>query len=168
MQFDALAIGGSLSVAASKDEQNYGDHVAVAVAGGFSFNTVEQTIEASIRNSSDVTANSSGNVTVHAGENYGLFRADAFGAALSYASTKSNSDSTAVAVGICIAINDRTNTIKATIDNSYVTAAGDVEVSSRVGSLSSGIGSFRSFLSGLSARTNSSSWMVMIAFRRGK
>ncbi|WP_392533892.1 DUF4347 domain-containing protein [Nostoc sp. C117] len=119
---DVLALAGAGSVAASGSGS-----VALAGAGVGSYNTIDNTIAASIRNSSTVTTTNNGTVKLTATDT-SIITANAGGGSVAISG---GSGAGSVAVGASIAENTINNGVKAYIDNSTVTSAGSVELAAK-------------------------------------
>jgi hypothetical protein len=114
----ALGAGGALSIADSSSK-------ALVGAGAGSSNTIQDTVEASLRGGSTVTT-SSGAVTLGA-QDASQITADAGGFALTAAGGKGGG--TALSVGASVAVNSITNSVQALIDPATVSGGGGVDLS---------------------------------------
>jgi hypothetical protein len=123
-KFHALAVGGSVSVASGGNSSS--SSLSGAAAGAFASNLVHTSIAAGIGAGSEVKSDH-GSITLAADDLTTLLRADSFGMSVAYAaSTKQNSSTAALAIGVGIAMNDVDGSISATIDDSTVDALGDI------------------------------------------
>ena len=120
---DALTIGGAGAVATGS-----GTDLAFAGAGAGSGNTIENTIEAAVKNNSTINANNNA-LTLTATDTSTII-ADAGGVALAVG-TSGNKTAGALSIGASIADNEITNSTSAYIDGGTVAQAGDVTVSAQ-------------------------------------
>ncbi len=95
---------------------------SIAIAGSFSWNTIESTTQAYVE---DVSLTSTGALTISATDDSGV-DANAGGVAIAIAASQQGSGTGAVSVGASAAINDVDNTVKATIYNANVANAAGV------------------------------------------
>ncbi|MBD2412394.1 hypothetical protein FACHB389_10860 [Nostoc calcicola FACHB-389] len=117
---DVLALAGAGAVGVG------GTGVALAGAGVGSYNKIDNTIAASIRNSSNVTTTNNGTVKLTATDT-SIINANAGGGSVAISG---GSGAGSVAVGASIAENTINNGVKAYID-STVTSAGKVELAAK-------------------------------------
>jgi hypothetical protein len=124
---EALTIAGALT-----GVQTGGTGISGSGAGAGSGNTVRNTGRARVRNGSTVTAD--GTVTVAAtdalsADEKSRIEADAGGVAIALALASKSSTTVNVTFGVSVAINDIENTIESLVDDSTVTAGGDLALS---------------------------------------
>jgi hypothetical protein len=117
----ALTIGGAVG-----GETGGGNGAGVGAAGAYSKNTITNTVEAYIQNGSSVTTTSGGNVTLTATD-HATITAD--GGGVSLAAGLGAAGAAAGSLGVAQAIDSITDTVKAFVDNSAVTAASAVSLS---------------------------------------
>ncbi len=116
---DALTIAGSVSAAVGKK-----GGFAFSGAGAGSGNTIDNTTEATIKNGSAVTTTATGAVNLTATD-ASTITADAGGAGIAIGAGGKGSG-TAISIGMSMAINEISNDIYATIDNSTILSGGNV------------------------------------------
>ncbi|NEU80298.1 DUF4347 domain-containing protein [Nostoc sp. UIC 10630] len=122
-EIDAFALGGAGAGAGSAGAGLTG---ALAGAGAGTINTINLEIEASIKNTSTVDADT-GIVTLTALDTSQI-KADAGGVAVAIAASAGAGAAGSGAIGAALANNTVSNTVVAFVDNSLVTAAGDVNL----------------------------------------
>ena len=120
-RISALAIGGALAYGATTT----GTSGALAGAGAGIINEVTLDIVAEIRKGSMV-GTSAGAVSLNATDS-NVITADAGGVALSLASAKAGNTFSS-SLGVAVALNTVTNRTRSSIDESTVTATGDIEL----------------------------------------
>lgn len=137
-EIDALALAGSLSIAASSGTGLSG---ALAGAGVGTSNSIEMTIQSSVRNRSTLTANNglpnppggtptASDITIVAMDQSSIESQAIAGSVAVGASTKSSS--LAIAIGVSVAVNDVSNRIVAEVKDSNVTTPkGKITVSAQ-------------------------------------
>ena len=137
-EIDALALAGSLSIAASSGTGLSG---ALAGAGVGTSNSIEMTIQSSVRNQSTLTANNgllnppggtptASDITIVAMDQSSIKSQAIAGSVAVGASTKSSS--LAIAIGVSVAVNEVSNRIVAEVDDSIVTTPkGKITVSAQ-------------------------------------
>ncbi|MBD2449019.1 DUF4347 domain-containing protein [Nostoc sp. FACHB-152] len=122
-EIDAFALGGAGAGAGGAGAGLTG---ALAGAGAGTINTINLEIAASVKNTSTVDADT-GIVTLTALDTSQI-KADAGGVAVAIAASAGAGAAGSGAIGAGIAINNISNTVVAVIDDSLVTAAGDVNL----------------------------------------
>ena len=127
----ALSMGGSLALAASGGT---GVTISAALSGAFSYNTLQQTVSANIKDNSSVAAAKQGNtlsgVTLTATDSSEL-KADAGGVAIAIAAKTGSGGTGSGSVGAAVANNTLSDTVNAAIDSSTVTASGAVSLTAK-------------------------------------
>ena len=117
----ALAIGGALSTA--RGSMGLGNELAGAAAGAYASNEASRTVAAYITGST-VTTTGGGDVSLSASDSTQSIRSDAFGVAAAYASATDGTDTSgALSIGVAIASNTVSSTVKAYVDRSSVIAS---------------------------------------------
>ena len=124
-------MGGSLAVAASGGA---GVTIAAALSGAFSYNTLGQTIAASIQDGSSVTSTNQGAPPATSrltATDSSELKADAGGVAIAIAARTSGGGTGSGSVGAAVANNTLSDTVNAAIDSSTVTASGAVSLTAK-------------------------------------
>ena len=114
---DALSVGGAAAAAGSSS----GSAFALGVGGAFTDNTIDLTVEASVKAGSTVTTSAAGDVTVNARDSSRIY-SESVGGALGGSLSGSGSTG-AVAVGVSIADNTIVTDVAAFIESDGSAAA---------------------------------------------